>query len=127
MARNLSRIAQWSAVALWAAAIFALSATPGSALPGGYSVQAHFIEYFVLAALLYLALSVDRNRRVALAVAIVLASAYGVTDEFHQSFVPMRMPDPIDWLIDTAGAVAGALFAAWALAAVAGRRGPRQD
>jgi VanZ family protein len=40
--------------------------------------------------------------------AVVLASAYGVTDELHQAFVPGRVPDPADWLVDTAGAYAGA-------------------
>lgn len=40
--------------------------------------------------------------------AVVLASLYGVTDEFHQSFVPGRMPDPADWLTDTCGAALGA-------------------
>jgi VanZ family protein len=39
----------------------------------------------------------------------VLASAYGITDELHQAFVPLRMPDPMDWLVDTVGAAVGAL------------------
>jgi len=125
--KKASRTVRWSAVVLWAAAIFAASAMPGSNLPGGYSVQAHLIEYFVLSALLYLALSVDRDRRSAILLAIVLASAYGISDEFHQSFVPMRTPDTIDWLTDTLGAAAGALTAAWVVAAAAKRRGSRQD
>jgi len=121
--KKASRIARWSAVALWAAAIFAASAMPGSNLPGGYSVQAHFIEYFVLSALLYMALGVDRDRTSAILLAIVLASAYGISDEFHQSFVPMRTPDPIDWLVDTLGAATGALTAAWVVSAASRRRG----
>ncbi len=43
----------------------------------------------------------------ALLVAIVLATLYGVTDEFHQSFVPNRNTDPKDVLVDFLGATAG--------------------
>ena len=43
--------------------------------------------------------------------AIALATLYGVTDEFHQSFVPNRMTDPKDLLVDFLGATAGALAA----------------
>lgn len=41
--------------------------------------------------------------------AVVIGSAYGLTDEVHQAFVPNRSADPRDWLADTAGALAGAL------------------
>jgi VanZ family protein len=34
-----------------------------------------------------------------------------VTDEYHQSFVPNRMTDPKDLLVDFLGATAGALAA----------------
>lgn len=91
-------------VAVWATAIFLMSATPGSSLPGGFSIQGHLFEYTVFGLLLYRALRLNYSRGVALAIAIAIASAYGVTDEFHQSFVPLRTPDPIDWLTDTAGA-----------------------
>ena len=36
-------------------------------------------------------------------VALVIASGYGVLDEWHQSFVG-RDCDPADWLADTIGA-----------------------
>ena len=39
--------------------------------------------------------------------ALLLASAYAVTDEFHQTFVPGRHGTPVDWAIDTAGALLG--------------------
>lgn len=41
-------------------------------------------------------------------VTVVFASLYGVTDEVHQIFVPGRFCDPLDWLVDTAGALLGA-------------------
>jgi VanZ family protein len=41
--------------------------------------------------------------------AIVTASAYGITDEVHQFFVPFRESSWLDWLADTIGAAIGAM------------------
>lgn len=35
---------------------------------------------------------------------MVIVSAYGITDEFHQSFTPGRSVEFADWLTDTCGA-----------------------
>jgi VanZ family protein len=43
----------------------------------------------------------------AIVIALILASAYAATDEWHQSFVPGRDSDVHDWLADTIGAVLG--------------------
>jgi VanZ family protein len=87
--------------------IFGLSSMPGSAIPGSvadYSPIAHFAEYAVLAGLAMWALNV-RRVGIGMALALLLAcSLYGVSDEFHQSFVPGRTPDVIDWATDTLGA-----------------------
>lgn len=103
--------ARWIAVALWMGVIFRFSALPGSDVPGKYGSAAHFVEYAVLGALLWFAL-VRNSRMAPLAAAIVVASFYGITDEFHQYFVPGRVPDVADWGVDTLGACAGALLAA---------------
>lgn len=109
------RAVRWIAVLSWAAVIFAMSSIPGSGLPAGrYATLAHFLEYALLAALLYTALRLDLSAGRALAIAVIVASAYGFTDEVHQAFVPMRTPDPVDWVVDTLGATAGA-GAAWFL------------
>jgi VanZ family protein len=42
--------------------------------------------------------------------ATLLATAYGVTDEYHQSFVPGRTSDPLDVVKDLAGAAAESLL-----------------
>ena len=39
----------------------------------------------------------------------MLAAAYAVTDEIHQTFVEGRHGAPLDVAIDTAGALAGVL------------------
>jgi hypothetical protein len=36
--------------------------------------------------------------------AVALTAGYGMTDEFHQSFVGGRTPSAADWLADAAGA-----------------------
>ena len=68
---------------------------------------AHFCEYTVLGALLANALRCHMPLRRACLVAVACASLYGASDEFHQLFVPGRMCDPMDWLVDTAGAALG--------------------
>lgn len=102
-----SRVLRWSMVVLWAAGIFVFSSVPGSSIPGGYSQYGHLGEYLVLGALLLFALRLDVSPRQAFVLAVILASAYGATDEFHQRFVVMRTPDVADWIVDTLGAAIG--------------------
>jgi VanZ family protein len=103
----------WVPAALWMAVIFGASSLPGSAIPGGWSVEGHAIEYLVLAILLYL----PARRRMpplrAALFAVAVASLYGVTDELHQFLTPGRTPDVMDWLTDTLAAAAG-VAVAWA-------------
>ena len=116
MSVALRRIASWSSVIAWASIIFYMSSIPGSKIPGLIPAEvAHFLEYLVLGVLLYLALRTDMRPSTALALALVLASAYGVTDEFHQRFVVLRTPDVRDWVTDTLGALAGTVIAQVAL------------
>jgi VanZ family protein len=110
-----ARLNLWLPVVLWAGLIFTFSAIPslGTGL-GTWDVVlrklAHAAEFAVLGALLYRAL-----RREPLA--ILLGSAYAVTDEVHQAFVSGRHGSPVDWLIDTAGVVAGVLlYSRWTAA-----------
>jgi VanZ family protein len=103
------RLSAWAPVVLWAALIFALSSITdlGTGL-GDWDVVlrklAHIAEYAVLGAL------VLRAAR-SVSVAVLLGSAYAVTDEFHQTFVSGRHGSPVDWLIDTAGVVLGVAVA----------------
>ena len=53
---------------------------------------------------------------VVLWLAVALTSGYGITDEVHQGYVPLRTRDLFDWYADTAGAVVGAgLVAVWGI------------
>lgn len=139
MTTRAKLIVSWVGVALWAAFIFFMSAHTGADLDTGtglvadlkrwlvslatplfgpdtdiVSVAGHFAEYLVFGVLLFHALwrSAPQQRWWLLVIAAVaMASFYGVTDEFHQSFVPGRLCDPADWLTDTVGAAIGALGA----------------
>jgi VanZ family protein len=42
-----------------------------------------------------------------------LAVLYGLSDEWHQSFVPGRTPDVVDILTDAIGAAIGLLLVWW--------------
>lgn len=88
--------------------IFGMSSLPGSAVPGRYGTIAHFLEYAVLAALVLWATHDRRLPTGDVVLAVALAAAWGVTDELHQAFVPLRVPDQVDWLVDVLGAIAGA-------------------
>jgi hypothetical protein len=114
--RPTRRPLAWVLTLLWASAIFYVSSRTGNSLPGGFSVQGHVFEYFVLGGLLAWALAEEEVSPSAIVLAVLLASLYGVTDEFHQHFVPGRTPDLMDWLLDTAGAIAGAFVARWLVA-----------
>ena len=46
--------------------------------------------------------------------ACAIASAYGVFDEWHQSFVPGRYASLTDVMLDVAGVALGIALAAWA-------------
>jgi VanZ family protein len=103
-----TRLGLWLPVLFWAGLIFTLSAVPS--LDSGLGTWdlvlrkiAHAAEYAILGALLQRAV-----RREPLAV--LLGSLYAVTDELHQSFVSGRHGSPLDWLIDTAGVIAGVLL-----------------
>jgi VanZ family protein len=102
----------------WMALIFFLSSQ--SRLPSPpdpladliFKKGAHFTVYALLAVLFLRAL--PPGRRV-WAVAWALAVLYAASDEWHQSFVPGRHPQPTDVLIDAAGATAGLLLFWWQL------------
>jgi VanZ family protein len=111
-ARLLHDLATRGAVVAWAAVIFSLSTLQGSQVPGRFGPLGHFGEYAILAALTVVAARPRRGVLAAAIVAIAVACGYAATDELHQAFVPSRMPDAIDWLVDSAGALTGATLAA---------------
>ncbi len=106
-----------AALIAWLSHQSSLPDVPGlSEIPDGV---AHFLEYGFFALTLVFATTrgfekaTRTTARVGAAVAI--ACLYGITDEWHQSFVVARDPPVRDWAADTAGAVVMAvlILAVW--------------
>jgi hypothetical protein len=112
MERN-ARFARLAAA--WALLIFGLSSIPGASFPASkllsYDKLLHAGVYAVLGGLCFLALRRrwPQKPSVLVLVATALSTLYGITDEFHQSFVPGRSPDVHDVLADCVGALVGAV------------------
>jgi VanZ family protein len=69
----------------------------------------HTIEYAGLGFLVFRALNGEGTGwRRAAALTLVIVSLYGASDEWHQSFVPMRSSNVSDWLVDMLGGAFGA-------------------
>lgn len=101
----------WAAVAVYAAAIFAASSTPHpfgvSGLPPFVDKVIHALVYGGLSATVWMALRRSApcaaTGRLAVLAALI-ATAYGVSDEIHQAFVPGREMDGWDLAADGIGA-----------------------
>jgi hypothetical protein len=112
------RAAAFLPAAAWAALVFATShsaSPPGASLLKGLDFPVHLVSFDVLGFLASMgfaaAFGPARFVRAA-ACGAVAAALYGVTDEFHQSFVPGRRVEGKDLVADAVGGAAGA--AAWA-------------
>jgi VanZ family protein len=106
----------WGPAVAWMAVIFALSAQPGlrisddPGVDGPFRHFAHVVAYAALAMLLVRGLSGEVRypwtwRLIVAAVAI--ATLYGVSDEIHQTYVPLRTGHLIDVGWDLIGATVG--------------------
>ena len=97
----------------WAVAIFIASSIPNPPDAGGDEWKyeaAHVFEYAVFGGLAFLSLRTyagGRPPHVLTTTAWILSVLYGVSDEFHQSFVPNRDANVGDVVFDAAGAIIG--------------------
>ena len=76
----------------------------------------HLVEFAVLGYLLVRAFLHSNNpglQKYALLLAIVITILFGLTDELHQFFVPLRQGDFFDLISDSLGAVIGSFGALW--------------
>ncbi len=102
----------------WAMLIFVLSSLPD--IPGprlGVEFEdkwGHVVVYTILGILLARAFFQQRRfpscRRNYILIAIIIGIVYGISDEYHQSFVPGRFADVVDALADTLGIIIGVLL-----------------
>ena len=104
---------RFALVAGWAALIFIGSSFPNPPGASGGEWQydlAHMVEYAVLGALAFVALRSYRAAAPVVTLALgawVVAVLYGMSDEFHQSFVPNWDASWMDVGFDALGAAVG--------------------
>ncbi|WP_371117183.1 VanZ family protein [Paenibacillus sp. cl123] len=109
-------VLRWLPSILWMGAIFYFSSRTGNDLGGwldgirqylpwmeGFD-WGHFVSYFVLALTFLWGLRPKRAGWGIKALVVFLCLLYGLTDEYHQSFVPGRTPDIADLRNDGIGA-----------------------
>jgi VanZ family protein len=74
--------------------------------------MAHVLAYGLMGLLAYWTFEPKSStaNRASWIIAIGVTSLFGITDEFHQSFIPGRRPAIDDWLLDTASAAAAIWF-----------------
>lgn len=99
------------------AVIFYFSSLHQAPLPPGVEDKpAHALGYLGFGVVIARALGGGIPSRITLRqllIGVAIASIYGATDEWHQSFVAGRSSDVLDWTSDTIGSAVG-LFACWA-------------
>jgi VanZ family protein len=109
----------WFPVFLYCCIIFGASSIPGvdlGAVIPNMDKAVHMVEYGILAVLFSRAIkntSLSASLPLIFAITLYFVVFYGITDEFHQSFVPGRSADLNDLMADTIGgaiAAVGYLF-----------------
>jgi VanZ family protein len=122
-------VSLWAPVLVWMAVIFALSAQsslpsiPQSTMDAVFKKTGHAVAYAILCLLIARGLhgleghegheehegqEARPFRWRFLLASLLLSALYGASDELHQSLVPGRTPQVFDWMVDVAGAAAGA-------------------
>jgi VanZ family protein len=101
----------WLPAILLCILIFAASSTPGAKVSDDFAVDFGVhkaVHLFLYSALFFCFYRGAKN----IPIAALLAIMYGVTDEFHQTFVPSRQGSAFDVLVD-AFAVLISAFVLW--------------
>jgi VanZ family protein len=92
-----------------------MSSIPGSNLPSLFPFQDilfHCVVYGLLGFLIMRAFrksSANVSYGKTLVMTILLGTLYGITDELHQGFVPLRSVSGLDVCIDSVGSLLGGL------------------
>lgn len=104
--RGRTRLSLWGPVVLYLTAITVVSHQPSLRIPGGLpDWLMHGLEYAGLGALVArIVLRASAGETPVWLTALAGCAAFGVLDEFHQSFVPGRDASLHDVVADTAGA-----------------------
>ncbi len=108
------------AAVVWGVFLLALTSWPSppeipvvSRIPD-FDKLGHALLYGVEGFLLYFAVAWPNPARLSILRALAVAGAlavWGTLDEIHQAWIPGRLMEPVDALVDAAGGFAGALAA----------------
>ena len=125
---NLKLAKFWLPVVLFMVVIFYVSGIPGSNIPSLFPYEDllyHFLAYFLLGYFFSRALNntVWTQGYIKIVVlATIFGIIYGLTDEWHQSFVPLRNVSVFDLFIDSVAAFSGSLLFTFRQPALSGRK-----
>lgn len=104
----MAKIIDFTGLSLYCLFIYWLSNQPTLPVPDLFTFQdkiLHAGAYFIMGVLAWRSFKHLLNRFIALAlISITFCSLYGISDEWHQSFVAGRSSDIFDWVADTVGA-----------------------
>jgi VanZ family protein len=102
------KILDFMGLFLYCLFIYWLSDQSSLPIPHVFSMQdkiLHAGAYFIMGILAWRGFSHLFNRPVTLALfGLAFCSLYGISDEWHQSFIEGRFSDITDWIADTGGA-----------------------
>jgi VanZ family protein len=112
MATHLSHKLSLLLACLWAGLIFYLSHQPNVPVPQLFTMQDKVMHFTAYAILGFLGMGSVRAmahgyRPEQAWLICLLVSLYGISDEFHQYFIPGRMADVLDVVADIAGGLLG--------------------
>lgn len=99
----------WFVGMIYMGLIFILSSIPGEELPETTNLDKflHIVEFGILSWILGKAFRTSTKKlfiKQAWILSIIITIFYGISDEFHQSFIPYRSPDSYDVICDAIGA-----------------------
>ncbi len=103
----------WLPPLAWMSLIFFLSNIPkleATSEPTGNFLTRKAAHLFVFAVLFILIFRAFRYQRDKLVLAFTLTVLYAISDEIHQTFVPLREGKAEDIVVDAIGALLGYLF-----------------
>jgi VanZ family protein len=125
----------WLPVLIYAGLIFYISSLPFLEVSHGIiyldpqSLLLHLFEYIPLGFFLARAVSKTKNLFTLHPIffPVLIGSTYGLSDEFHQYFVPGRTPSPMDFFDDTIGVILGVFLWGFILSNFFKFKIPRND
>lgn len=111
----MSRHLYWLPPLAWMGVIYYLSGRTAGEIKSIFPFlqnlnPGHVLAFFILSILFFYALTKAAYSRHPYVWSMFLSIIYGITDEYHQSFVPGRTPDFQDLLRDALGAAIALVF-----------------